>query len=136
MTAPEATEAEVAELTACGWVPDVAGGRTHWLHREFAPVLGRSTRGALITARDDLKRRRAATAAGTSVDRRVMGRLRAPFGCELIRGSSDLAGDAPGRWRIHDANDDAIASVNAREEGYARLIVLALNEHFERRVKR
>lgn len=40
-----------------------------------------------------------------------------------------------GRWRIHDANDDAIASVSYREEGYARLIVQALNEHFERRAK-
>lgn len=32
-----------------------------------------------------------------------------------------------------DANDDAIASVSSREEGYAKLIVQALNEHFERR---
>jgi hypothetical protein len=38
-----------------------------------------------------------------------------------------------GHWRIHDANDDAIASVSRYEEGYARLIVRALNEHFERR---
>ena len=52
------------------------------------------------------------------------------------------------RWRIADAstegrydgreageNDDAVASCAAAEEGYARLIVQALNEHFERRGK-
>src|SRR5271166_874772 len=58
----------------------------------------------------------------------VMARLRVPFGCEFIPGNK---GDK--RWRIHDANDDAIASVSPHEEGYARLIVQALNEHFERR---
>jgi len=57
------------------------------------------------------------------IDKAVMARLRAPFGCEKV-------GD---RWRIHDANDDAIASCAPLEEGYARLIVQALNEHFERR---
>ena len=62
------------------------------------------------------------------VDARVMARLRAPFGCERIEGS---AGGQASRWRIHDANDDAIASVSGREEGYARLIVQALNEHFD-----
>ena len=64
------------------------------------------------------------------VDARVMARLRAPFGCEFIEGA---AGERSNRWRIHDANDDAIASVSGREEGYARLIVQALNEHFDRR---
>ncbi len=54
----------------------------------------------------------------------VMSRLRVPFGCELIPST-----DRVGRWRIHDANDDAIASVSGREEGYARLIVEALNAH-------
>jgi len=58
----------------------------------------------------------------------VMARLRAPFGCEFIPGNK---GDK--RWRIHDANDDAIASVSPHEEGYARLIVQALNQYFERR---
>ena len=53
------------------------------------------------------------------LDARVMARLRAPFSCELIKG----------RWRISDANDDAIASVSEFEEGYARLIVEALNLH-------
>ena len=71
------------------------------------------------------------------VDARVMARLRAPFGCELITGphQRNVFGDKPpeSRWRIHDANDDAIASVSGREEGYARLIVQALNEHFDRR---
>jgi hypothetical protein len=43
----EATEAEAAELFAAGWVPDVAGGRTHWLHAELAAVLGVSTKKAL-----------------------------------------------------------------------------------------
>jgi hypothetical protein len=65
----------------------------------------------------------------TNIDAAVMARLRAPFGCELIQGVTSA------RWRIHDANDDAIASVSSREEGYARLIVQALNEHFERRSK-
>ena len=64
------------------------------------------------------------------VDAAVMARLRAPFGCEFIEGP---IGERSSRWRIYDANDDAIASVSGREEGYARLIVLALNEHFERR---
>jgi hypothetical protein len=64
------------------------------------------------------------------IDAAVMARLRAPFGCEFIPGTTP---DHKGRWRIHDANDDAIASVSHLEEGYARLIVKALNEHFERR---
>jgi hypothetical protein len=60
------------------------------------------------------------------IDDAVMKRLRAPFECEYIAG----------HWRIYDANDDAIASVSGLEEGYARLIVLALNEHYERRERR
>jgi hypothetical protein len=65
-----------------------------------------------------------ARAANTKgVDAAVMARLRAPFGCEFIYGADDKSN----RWRIHDANDDAIASVSGREEGYARLIVAALN---------
>jgi hypothetical protein len=59
-----------------------------------------------------------------------MSRLRAPFDCEFV---APGAGAKHGRWRIFDANDDAIASVAGLEEGYARLIVQALNEHFERR---
>lgn len=62
-----------------------------------------------------------------ATDRSVMARLRAPFGCEFIPSAN------AGRWRIHDANDDAIASVSGREEGYARLIVQALNEHCARK---
>ena len=62
------------------------------------------------------------------LDDMVMARLRAPFGCELVRPPRELG--TPARWRIYDANDDAIASVSEREEGYARLIVQALNEHF------
>ena len=67
-----------------------------------------------------------------TLDSAVMARLRAPFGCERIL--SDATHPA-NRWRIFDANDDAIASVSGVEEGYARLIVQALNEHFERRKK-
>jgi hypothetical protein len=63
------------------------------------------------------------------VDAAVMARLRAPFGCEFVRPTHP---SQHGRWRIHDANDDAIASVSGLEEGYARLIVLALNSHFQR----
>ena len=63
-----------------------------------------------------------------NIDAAVMARLRAPFGCERITAS----GPGNSRWRIHDDNDDAIASVSYREEGYARLIVQALNEHFAR----
>jgi hypothetical protein len=66
----------------------------------------------------------------SEVNARVMARLRAPFGCEWIDGG---AGARSSRWRIHDANDDAIASVAGQEEGYARLIVQALNEHFARK---
>ncbi len=61
-----------------------------------------------------------------NIDDAVMARLKAPFGCEFIEPS---ATSRDGRWRIHDANDDAIASVSGREEGYARLIVEALNRH-------
>jgi hypothetical protein len=64
-----------------------------------------------------------------ALDAAVMARLRAPFGCEFIPAGTR----EPGRWRIYDANDDAVASVSGREEGYAQLIVQALNEHFERR---
>lgn len=75
-----------------------------------------------------------ADAIDKTVDAAVMARLRAPFGCEFIPGIEDLAGTTKGRWRIHDANDDAVASVAEAEEGYARLIVLALNEHFAKKV--
>lgn len=57
------------------------------------------------------------------LDELVMRRLRPPFGCEYVGN----------RWRIYDANDDAVASCAPREEGYARLIVKALNEHFDYR---
>lgn len=67
----------------------------------------------------------------SQVDAMVMSKLRAPFKCEPIDGGST----GIIRWRIADANDDAIASVAPAEEGYARLIVQALNEHFERRPK-
>lgn len=63
------------------------------------------------------------------MDAAVMARLRAPFGCEFINNGSPRQS----RWRIHDANDDAIASVSGLEAGYAQLIVQALNEHFDRR---
>lgn len=66
------------------------------------------------------------------VDTAVMARLRAPFGCEFIPRTSPIGID---RWRIHDANDDAVASVAPSEEGYARLIVQALNEHFEEQAR-
>ena len=68
----------------------------------------------------------------SDIDDAVMARLRAPFGCELIRGEPQRnIPRTAGRWRIHDANYDAIASCSELEEGYARLIVQALNEHFE-----
>jgi hypothetical protein len=69
--------------------------------------------------------------ATTSLDAAVMARLRAPFGCEFIPGTTPLPDGRPnpGRWRIHDANDDAVASVAGAEEGYAHLIVVALNLH-------
>jgi hypothetical protein len=67
-------------------------------------------------------------AMNSLIDAAVMARLRAPFGCEFIPGTTP---DHRGRWRIHDANDDAIASVAPAEEGYARLIVEALNTYFE-----
>jgi len=54
-----------------------------------------------------------------TMDEKVMRRLRKPFSCERVGG----------RWRISDANDDAIASVSEREEGYARHIVAALNAY-------
>jgi len=68
-----------------------------------------------------------------NIDAAVMARLRAPFGCEFIPPGQSAPAGSRGRWRIHDANDDAIASVSYAEEGYARLIVKALNEHFARR---
>ena len=60
------------------------------------------------------------------LDAAVMARLRAPFTCELIENVDAMKS----HWRIADANDDAIASVGGLEEGYARLIVEALNAHF------
>jgi hypothetical protein len=68
----------------------------------------------------------------SGLDMLVMERLKPPFGCEFIR-ARGMLGD--GRWRIYDANDDAIASVAPREEGYARLIAQALNDHFAREGK-
>lgn len=58
----------------------------------------------------------------TELDKAVMKRLKRPFGCEHIQGR-----EGPGHWRIHDANDDAIAVVAGLEKGYAELIVNALN---------
>ena len=71
----------------------------------------------------------------SEVDDKVMARLRAPFTCVFVSSRNLGRSDALGRWRIADANDDAVASCAAAEAGYARLIVLALNEHFERRGK-
>jgi hypothetical protein len=70
---------------------------------------------------------------GTAIDMdaAVMARLRTPFGCEYIPTLGSSARN-PGRWRIHDANDDCIADVSGLEEGYAHLIVRALNAHFAR----
>jgi hypothetical protein len=70
---------------------------------------------------------------GRGIDALVMERLRAPFTCEFVRSTDGKIHATPGRWRIADANDDAIASVSHLEEGYARLIVQSLNEHFVRR---
>jgi hypothetical protein len=60
-----------------------------------------------------------------NIDDAVMARLRTPFDCEFINNGNPRQS----RWRIHDANDDAIASVSGLEEGYARLIVQALNDY-------
>ena len=125
MTHIEATDVEAAELTAAGWVSDVAGGRTHWLHHRLAPVLGMSTKKALEKHRMVLSQLRNHELDPPAIDVAVMARLRPPFTCEYIRNAS--------RWRIADANDDAVASCAAAEEGYARLIVQALNENFARR---
>jgi hypothetical protein len=46
-TIPEAAPEEAEELFASGWIPDIPCGRTHWLHRTLAPVLGVSTARAL-----------------------------------------------------------------------------------------
>jgi hypothetical protein len=132
ITTVEATEAETAELTAAGWTPDLAGGRTHWLHEEHAPVLGVSTRVALERHHRAVFRKSAA-----SIDGAVMERLRAPFSYSFISSRAGLGRPDPlGRWRIADANDDAIASCSAQEEGYAHLIVQALNDHFVPRAAR
>ena len=64
------------------------------------------------------------TTALAAVDAAVMARIAPPFGCELIRAGA-AGGPVRDRWRIHDGNDDAIASVAGPEEGYARLIVAA-----------
>jgi hypothetical protein len=69
--------------------------------------------------------------AGLDLNGLVMARLRAPFGCEYIAAQSPSARNQ-GHWRIHDANDDCMATVSGLEEGYARLIVRALNAHFAR----
>jgi hypothetical protein len=66
-----------------------------------------------------------------SLDSLVMARLRAPFTCEFVASSAPSHRNI-GHWRIHDANDDCIADVSGLEEGYARLIVRALNAHFAR----
>jgi hypothetical protein len=58
-----------------------------------------------------------------AMDAAVMARLRAPFGYEYVPPPANTKG----HFRIHDANDDAIASVSGREEGYARKITRALN---------
>lgn len=52
----------------------------------------------------------------SSIDAALMAKLRAPFACEYVGG----------RWRIHDANNDCIAST--AEAWHGRLIVFALNK--------
>ncbi len=47
----EASEEEAKELHEGGWVPDVPGGRTHWLHPRHGPVLGVPTARALQRSR-------------------------------------------------------------------------------------
>ena len=70
----------------------------------------------------------------SAIDDAVMARLRAPFSCELVGTKQNDGKPGPFcRWRIADANDDAVATCSYLEEGYARLICQALNEHFARR---
>ncbi len=56
-----------------------------------------------------------------AIDATILRRLRKPFGYEAIRDRES----GRTRYRIHDAGDDPIA--NTSEEGYAKLIVEALN---------
>lgn len=130
----------------CGYDPKHPWGRTDLLdpNQEWcSECVGLTTYAKDVTAavnravaKQD-KTPKSATAedilSPKSIDARVMARLRAPFSCEFIpsRGTDPRFG----RWRISDANDDAIASCSHLEEGYARLIVAALNEYFERRCK-
>ncbi len=71
--------------------------------------------------------------SASTIDAQVMQRLRAPFGCEFIPPAKFSLSSHAGHWRIYDANDDAIAHVSGLEEGYARLIVEALNLQAEHR---
>jgi hypothetical protein len=130
MSTGEVSESEVDRLMAAGWVLDTSDGYTHWLHREHAPVFAVPTDKAVELQRKAAERGYAEVVG--LVNEAVMARLRAPFMCVFIpaRGSADMR---EGRWRIADANDDAIASCAAAEEGYARLIVQALDEHFAQR---
>lgn len=98
-------------------------------------ILEQVPRGASLgsgVARSQAARSQAvrSQAAFDGLDKLVMDRLRPPFSYELI---PDALDSLPSHYRIHDANDDAVAFVSSREEGYAKLIVQALNEHFERR---
>jgi len=126
---------------ACGWkrpliAVTLANGerpREAYRIRYDCPECGRAHACGEVplgTAIESGRAHRLASAqVPTALDEAVMARLRAPFACEFIEGRD---GDR-GRWRIHDANDDAIASVSPLEEGYARMIVDALNA---RQVKR
>jgi hypothetical protein len=135
MSTGEVSESEADVLMAAGWVPSEVGIFILWLHRVHAPVLGVPTKRALELQRAAIERGYVKVVG--FVNEAVMARLRAPFTCELIQAPASFPGPGPlGRWRIADANDDAIASCSAAEEGYARLICQALNEHFERKGSR
>jgi hypothetical protein len=119
------------KLTTAGWVQVVPGG---WLHERLSPTFHLTTERATQLQREaDLS---GYVKIVGNVNEAVMARLRAPFSCAFISSRAGLGRPDPlGRWRIADANDDAIASCAAQEEGYARLIVQALNEHFDGRAK-
>ena len=64
-------------------------------------------------------------------DAAIMARLRAPFGYKFIQ-SRGISALCDGEWFVHDANGELIVLASTYDEGYARLVARALNEHFEK----
>jgi hypothetical protein len=65
--------------------------------------------------------------AVSGIDAKVLARIKAPFGYEVFEEKEGAHGQRRTRYRIADANDDALC--NTYDKVYADFIVAALNAY-------